>query len=175
MIQSIIFNAHCDLCKDFFPCIFSYICELFFRSFNRLSRQLKDKEWSIIDFTRTKVDAFRRTIPLLGDLKNPCMRERHWDRIRTLMNRFIFLNLLIEYRVVWVIEYIGFNFYLQWFWSEFPRLQTRSNHKIEFPSLLWRDIRNFHCGHNGTEHWDWPETNNRCLGKHYVWDGIPQR
>ncbi|XP_063358685.1 dynein axonemal heavy chain 2 isoform X1 [Cydia amplana] len=56
-----------------------------FRNFNRLSRQLKDKGWDIIDTTRVKVDAFRRTLPLIGDLKNPCMRERHWDRIRTLM------------------------------------------------------------------------------------------
>ncbi|KAG6451921.1 hypothetical protein O3G_MSEX007393 [Manduca sexta] len=56
-----------------------------FRNFNRLSRQLKDKGWDIIDTTRVKVDAFRRTLPLIGDLKNPCMRERHWDRIKTLM------------------------------------------------------------------------------------------
>ncbi|CAG9579057.1 unnamed protein product [Danaus chrysippus] len=56
-----------------------------FRNFNRLSRQLKDKGWDIIDTTRVKVDAFRRTLPLINDLKNPCMRERHWDRIKTLM------------------------------------------------------------------------------------------
>nr|XP_049696661.1 dynein axonemal heavy chain 2 [Helicoverpa armigera] len=56
-----------------------------FRNFNKLSRQLKDKNWEIIDTTRIKVDAFRRTLPLIGDLKNPCMRERHWDRIKTLM------------------------------------------------------------------------------------------
>ncbi|XP_068632350.1 dynein axonemal heavy chain 2 [Battus philenor] len=56
-----------------------------FRNFNRLSRQLKDKGWDIIDTTRVKVDAFRRTLPLIGDLKNPCMRERHWDRIKVLM------------------------------------------------------------------------------------------
>ncbi|XP_050561707.1 dynein axonemal heavy chain 2 [Spodoptera frugiperda] len=56
-----------------------------FRNFNKLSRQLKDRNWEIIDTTRVKVDAFRRTLPLIGDLKNPCMRERHWDRIRALM------------------------------------------------------------------------------------------
>ncbi|KOB74866.1 putative 1-beta dynein [Operophtera brumata] len=57
-----------------------------FRNFNRLSRQLKEKGWDIIDTTRIKVDEFRRTLPLIGDLKNPCMRERHWDRIKVLMN-----------------------------------------------------------------------------------------
>ncbi|XP_037870398.1 dynein axonemal heavy chain 2 isoform X3 [Bombyx mori] len=56
-----------------------------FRNFNRLSRQLKDKGWDVIETTRVKVDAFRRTLPLIGDLKNPCMRERHWERIKTLM------------------------------------------------------------------------------------------
>ncbi|XP_041988681.1 dynein axonemal heavy chain 2 isoform X2 [Aricia agestis] len=56
-----------------------------FRNFNRLSRQLKDKGWGIIEATRATVDAFRRTLPLIGDLKNPCMRDRHWDRIKTLM------------------------------------------------------------------------------------------
>lgn len=60
-------------------------CFFFSRNFNRLSRQLKDKGWDIIDTTRVKVDAFRRTLPLIGDLKNPCMRERHWDRIKSLM------------------------------------------------------------------------------------------
>lgn len=58
---------------------------IFFRNFNRLSRQLKDKGWDIIETTRVKVDAFRRTLPLIGDLKNSCMRERHWDRIKALM------------------------------------------------------------------------------------------
>lgn len=60
-------------------------CTYFFRNFNRLSRQLKDKGWEIIDTTRVTVDAFRRTLPLINDLKNPCMRERHWDRIKALV------------------------------------------------------------------------------------------
>ncbi|KAJ2950232.1 hypothetical protein O0L34_g11594 [Tuta absoluta] len=59
-----------------------------FRNFNRLSRQLKDKNWEIIDVTRIKVDNFRRTLPLIGDLKNPCMRERHWNRIKALVGDF---------------------------------------------------------------------------------------
>lgn len=35
-----------------------------------------------MDHTRNRVDAFRRTLPLIGDLKNPSMRKRHWDRVR---------------------------------------------------------------------------------------------
>lgn len=38
-----------------------------------------------MEHTRQRVDAFRRTLPLLGDLKNPAMRVRHWDRVRKAM------------------------------------------------------------------------------------------
>lgn len=31
---------------------------------------------------RGQVDAFRRTLPLLGDLKNPAMRPRHWEKVK---------------------------------------------------------------------------------------------
>ncbi|KAJ8964945.1 hypothetical protein NQ314_004500 [Rhamnusium bicolor] len=53
-----------------------------FRKLTRLSRELKDKGWTIVDDTRQRVDAFRRTLPLLSDLKNPAMRPRHWDKVR---------------------------------------------------------------------------------------------
>ncbi|XP_044753245.1 dynein axonemal heavy chain 2 [Coccinella septempunctata] len=58
-----------------------------FRKLTRLSRELKEKNWDIVESTRLKVDAFRRTLPLLSDLKNPAMRPRHWDRVRTAMNK----------------------------------------------------------------------------------------
>lgn len=32
--------------------------------------------------TRVKVDAFRRTLPLIADLKNPAMRPRHWIKVK---------------------------------------------------------------------------------------------
>ncbi|CAG9819075.1 unnamed protein product [Phaedon cochleariae] len=53
-----------------------------FRKLTRLSREYSNKGWSVIDDTRTRVDAFRRMLPLLGDLKNPAMRNRHWDKVR---------------------------------------------------------------------------------------------
>ncbi|KAK9890592.1 hypothetical protein WA026_011959 [Henosepilachna vigintioctopunctata] len=58
-----------------------------FRKLTRLSRELKEKNWEIVESTRVKVDAFRRTLPLLADLKNPAMRPRHWDRVRAAMNK----------------------------------------------------------------------------------------
>nr|CAD7395754.1 unnamed protein product [Timema poppensis] len=59
-----------------------------FRKLTRLSRELKEKQWEIVDHTRDRVDAFRRTLPLIGDLKNTAMRERHWGRVKTAIGRF---------------------------------------------------------------------------------------
>lgn len=43
--------------------------------------------WDIVEHTRKRVDAFRRTLPLISDLKNPAMRVRHWDRVRKAMDK----------------------------------------------------------------------------------------
>jgi len=32
------------------------------------------------------VDRFRRTLPLITDLKNPAMRPRHWQQLKDIMN-----------------------------------------------------------------------------------------
>ncbi|CAH0554839.1 unnamed protein product [Brassicogethes aeneus] len=53
-----------------------------YRKLTKLSGQLKEKNWTIVEDTRARVDAFRRTLPLIGDLKNPAMRSRHWDKVR---------------------------------------------------------------------------------------------
>ncbi|KAF5308522.1 hypothetical protein FQR65_LT06187 [Abscondita terminalis] len=59
--------------------------QVFFRKLTRLSRELQDKGWDIVDVTRARVDTFRKTLPLIGDLKNPYMRDRHWDRVRAVV------------------------------------------------------------------------------------------
>nr|XP_034179953.1 dynein heavy chain 2, axonemal [Osmia lignaria] len=58
-----------------------------FRKLNRLSRELKDKNWEILEHSRTRVDQFRRTLPLITDLKNPAMRPRHWKRVKDIVDR----------------------------------------------------------------------------------------
>lgn len=35
-----------------------------------------------IKFNRSRVDKFRRMLPLITDLKNPAMRSRHWKRAK---------------------------------------------------------------------------------------------
>ena len=58
-----------------------------FRKLKFVHRELKDKDWEIIPHTRNRVEAFRKTLPLLTDLKNPAMRQRHWDRIKAAVGR----------------------------------------------------------------------------------------
>ena len=48
------------------------ICSFFFQ----------DKNWEVVETSRNRVDQFKRTMPLVGDLKNPAMRPRHWEKIQ---------------------------------------------------------------------------------------------
>ncbi|XP_071375886.1 dynein axonemal heavy chain 2, partial [Centroberyx affinis] len=58
-----------------------------FKKLHKLSRDLKDKHWDIVDFSKNKIDQFKRTIPLITDLRNPAMRDRHWQQIRHELQR----------------------------------------------------------------------------------------
>ncbi|CAG9862849.1 unnamed protein product [Phyllotreta striolata] len=59
--------------------------QVLFRRLTKLARELKEKGWTVIDETRNLVDAFRRTLPLIADLKNPAMRPRHWSRVKEIV------------------------------------------------------------------------------------------
>ncbi|XP_035806180.2 dynein axonemal heavy chain 2 [Amphiprion ocellaris] len=52
-----------------------------FKKLHKLQRDLKDKEWSILDVTKKRIDHFRQIVPLIADLRNPAMRDRHWKQI----------------------------------------------------------------------------------------------
>ncbi|XP_021360073.1 dynein heavy chain 2, axonemal-like isoform X4 [Mizuhopecten yessoensis] len=53
-----------------------------YKKLNRFSKELKDKNWEVVDTSRNKVDQFKRTMPLINDLKNKAMRPRHWTQIQ---------------------------------------------------------------------------------------------
>ena len=58
----------------------------------RLTKQLKeyrDNGWDIIEQTKSQVDAFRKALPLIMDLKNVALRTRHWEEIRALIGRLV--------------------------------------------------------------------------------------
>lgn len=44
---------------------------------------LQDKtEWTICGSLKGEIETFKRTMPLIQDLKNPAMRERHWEQLK---------------------------------------------------------------------------------------------
>ena len=42
----------------------------------------QDKDWTIGASLKGRIDTFERTMPLIQDLKNPAMRERHWEQLK---------------------------------------------------------------------------------------------
>nr|XP_015196051.1 PREDICTED: dynein heavy chain 2, axonemal isoform X1 [Lepisosteus oculatus]XP_015196052.1 PREDICTED: dynein heavy chain 2, axonemal isoform X1 [Lepisosteus oculatus]XP_015196053.1 PREDICTED: dynein heavy chain 2, axonemal isoform X1 [Lepisosteus oculatus] len=53
-----------------------------YKRLHKLSRELKNKQWEIVDSSKSKIDQFKRTMPLISDLRNQAMRERHWNQIK---------------------------------------------------------------------------------------------
>lgn len=60
-----------------------------FRKLSYVQKELKEKDWEIILHTKQRIETFRKTLPLLTDLKNPAMRQRHWDRIQEAIGRCV--------------------------------------------------------------------------------------
>uniref|UniRef100_A0A8C8ZZR2 Dynein axonemal heavy chain 2 n=1 Tax=Prolemur simus TaxID=1328070 RepID=A0A8C8ZZR2_PROSS len=58
-----------------------------FRRLTRLAKEYKDRNWDIIETTRSKIEQFKRTMPLISDLRNPALRDRHWDQVRDEIQR----------------------------------------------------------------------------------------
>ncbi|CAH6786111.1 Dnah2 [Phodopus roborovskii] len=58
-----------------------------FRRLTRLAKEYKDRNWEIIETTRSKIEQFKRTMPLISDLRNPALRERHWDQVKDEVQR----------------------------------------------------------------------------------------
>jgi len=58
----------------------------FFDKFNTLVNELKNKKWEVIETTLNNIDEFRKLLPVVDDLKNPAMKDRHWDEVRNIIN-----------------------------------------------------------------------------------------
>jgi hypothetical protein len=49
------------------------------KSVAKLGRELKS--WPVWAWIKDTIEAFKRTMPLITDLRNPAMRERHWGQL----------------------------------------------------------------------------------------------
>ncbi|XP_018342049.1 PREDICTED: dynein heavy chain 2, axonemal [Trachymyrmex septentrionalis] len=48
----------------------------------KLYSELKEKNWEIVENTRSRVDKFGQTLSLITVLKNPAIKPRHWKRVK---------------------------------------------------------------------------------------------
>ncbi|XP_046574741.1 LOW QUALITY PROTEIN: dynein axonemal heavy chain 2-like [Haliotis rubra] len=78
-----------------------------YKKLNKHSRELKDKNWEVVETSKNRVDQFKRTMPLITDLKNKAMRPRHWTQIQTEMQRSFDHN-AEDFTLERIIEY-GFD------------------------------------------------------------------
>ena len=39
-------------------------------------------DWTICGSLKGQIETFKRTMPLIQDLKNPAMRDRHWQQLK---------------------------------------------------------------------------------------------
>jgi dynein heavy chain len=54
----------------------------------RIAKLRKEmKSWTVWQAMNQKVDEFRKTMPLITDLKNPAIRPRHWDQLKEEMDK----------------------------------------------------------------------------------------
>lgn len=56
-----------------------------YKEFSTLRKNYYDRNWNMLDVTTRCIDSFRRTLPLITALRNPNMRDRHWKRVRDVM------------------------------------------------------------------------------------------
>lgn len=49
------------------------------KSVVKLGRDIKG--WPVWAWLKDTIDAFKRTMPLITDLRNPAMRDRHWEQL----------------------------------------------------------------------------------------------
>ena len=65
-----------------------------------------------MDVSKGKVDQFKRTMPLITDLKNPAMRGRHWTEIKNEVVNKSFDQDSEEFTLEKIVEY-GFDQYVE--------------------------------------------------------------
>jgi dynein heavy chain, axonemal len=59
----------------------------FGKNVTKLGRDMKS--WEIWQETKDRIDAFKKTMPLISDLRNPAMRPRHWQELmKTIQTQF---------------------------------------------------------------------------------------
>jgi dynein heavy chain len=56
----------------------------FNKQVTKLGRDVK--AWPVWGWLKNTIDAFKKTMPLITDLRNPAMRPRHWQQLMEHIN-----------------------------------------------------------------------------------------
>jgi dynein heavy chain, axonemal len=78
----------------------------------KLSRDVK--HWEICQWFRDRIESFKKSMSLISDLRNPAMRQRHWDQLmQTIQTVFdpttdqFTLNSIVQLRLDLHAEFIA--------------------------------------------------------------------
>ena len=61
------------------------IAEDYMKKINNFTKEMK--KWEVVSSLKNQIEQFRFTLPLIGFLGEKCMRQRHWDKLKFLLNR----------------------------------------------------------------------------------------
>lgn len=63
---------------------------LLFKNINKMYEVHRDKtNWEFLIVNRMRVEIFKKTLPLISDLKNKALKERHWNQVRSLAQKYL--------------------------------------------------------------------------------------
>ncbi|CAL8125661.1 unnamed protein product [Orchesella dallaii] len=57
------------------------VAGMMIKKFYKLATQFEKKNWQIIDQTKYRIEVFKKSIPVIHEIKTPALRERHWNMI----------------------------------------------------------------------------------------------
>lgn len=57
------------------------VAGLMIKKFIKLQQTFEKKNWPIIEYTRHRIEVFKKSIPVIHEIKTPALRERHWSQI----------------------------------------------------------------------------------------------
>ena len=75
----------CVLCVLTWACVVRQVGDMeeaaarFNKQVTKLGRDVK--AWPVWSWLKDTIDAFKKTMPLITDLRNPAMRPRHWQQL----------------------------------------------------------------------------------------------
>lgn len=63
---------------------------MLFKNINKIYEVHREKtNWEFLIVNRMRVEVFKKTLPLISDLKNKALKERHWNQVRSLAQKYL--------------------------------------------------------------------------------------